>query len=114
MTGAGPSPLSMPRAAQAQATSSQRATAARRIRSVAAEAGCGQRDIGARPGFLEAGFDERRLIRFLLRAERLQQSEERPAVLAITPQIVPVDRFRFRGPSRLEQHGAKRMARREM
>ncbi len=53
--------------------------------------GCRQRDVGSGPRGLEPGFGERRIGRLVLGAQRLQQAEERPAVLAVPPQILPVD-----------------------
>ena len=48
------------------------------------------------------------LVLLALREERLVQSEERPAVLAIALEVLPVDDLRFRRPAR--RRGASRRA----
>src|SRR5262245_53111072 len=67
--------------------------------------GCRQCDIGPRPCRLEPRFGERGVGGLVLRTQRLQEAEERPAVLAVALQILPVDRLGLRRPPRLEQHG---------
>ena len=73
-----------------------------------------QRDVGARPRLLQPLLHERGLVVLALRHERLVQPEERPSVLAIALEVLPVDGLRFRGPARVEKRRAEPMPDRRM
>jgi len=64
------------------------------------------------PGGIEPRSDETRVVRTPQGLQRLQQTRECPAVLRVLPEVLPIDGFGFRGPARLEQHGAERVTRR--
>ena len=49
---------------------------------------------------LEARFGQRRVGGLVLRAQRLQQAEQRPAVFAVAAQVFPVDRLGLRWRAR--------------
>src|SRR5206468_735704 len=60
------------------------------------EARAGERHIGVLPGGLEAALGVGRLGVAVLRAERLGEPEQRPAVLRVLAQVLPVDGFGVR------------------
>src|SRR5712692_7358707 len=76
------------------------------------EAGAGERHVGVLPGGLEAALRVGRLAVAALRAERLGEPEQRPAVLRVLAQVVSVHGFGGRGAAKLEQRGADVVAHR--
>src|SRR5688500_10722368 len=59
------------------------------------EARRGQRDVGTGPGATESRVGGGGLVGLALRAERLREAEERPAVLRIAAQVLAIHRFRL-------------------
>src|SRR6188768_2658009 len=75
------------------------------------EARCGELHVRASPRLVEARLDRVRLCLLVLRAQRLREAEERPAVVGMPAQVVPVDRLRFARAAGLQQHRAQRLPR---
>src|SRR6188474_2734143 len=68
--------------------------------------------VGLGPCLPEPVLDGRSLARLLLRAKRLRETVERPSILGIAREILPIYRLRLGGAIRGEEHGAERLARR--
>ena len=74
----------------------------------------GQLHVGALPGLLEALLRPARLGRLPLCCEGLLEPEERPAVLRVLREVLPVDRLSVRRALRLEEERAERLPGREV
>lgn len=65
------------------------------------------------PRLLETSLDLHGFARSMLGAQRLGESEERPAVVRIVPQILTIDRLRSSAFPRRKELGPEQMAHRE-
>src|SRR4029453_2387166 len=74
------------------------------------EARRGQCDVGAGPGAAESRVGGDGLLGLALRAQRLREPEERPAVLRIPAQVLAIHRFPLGGAAGGEQDGAEGLA----
>ena len=64
-------------------------------------------DVRADPGFLHAGLRSLGLRTLALGGQGSLKAQQRPAIGGVADQVGPVNRFRFLGLVRCEEHGAQ-------
>src|SRR5215510_7016282 len=73
--------------------------------SSASEPRGGELHVGFRPGLLEALLEGRHIL--ALGARRLHETEQRPAIVRVAAQILPIDGLGLAGAAGFEQHRAQ-------